>query len=357
MNHEKIAKDAVDAAEKFKIESGVSTAELASTAYGTNGLITPQDLSPLLTDLAMRETSFFDRVQKTRGVGDAATFNLKEGYFGTTEDSDPNEMFYADGGLPGERTTQYNNIVNSYKDAGYKGSVTGRSMRHMAGQLDLEADEVMNTMQRVRQGLDWLSFWSRDDVTNSAGIAGYKGLDQLITTNVVDAQGAQISEGLINKAARKIGYQGGAGRLSHVFASYGVGMDINKIYRSYNQFIVNMPGAQRGDVTLGDPLVSRIQTTVGTPEVVPSYFINPGLPYKQGQPYSASSDTDGVGTSTVFLLAMDFIQYRELLPMSKVDLAVVADKKEFMVIESGTVVLRAEPFCAKIINVAESTFA
>jgi hypothetical protein len=49
------------------------------------------------------------------------------------------------------------------------------------------------------------------------------------------------------------------------------------------------------------------------------------------------------------------IEYRELLSMSKLDLALVADKFEFMVIEAGAVVLTAEPHAAKIINVGEST--
>ena len=354
MNPEQLATQAVQEVQEV-IAKGVSTSNLASTTYGT-GLVTPQDLSPLLVDLAKRETSFFDKVKKTRGVGDAAVFNQVEALFGSSEDTSPRELFYADGGLPVERTSRFKNVVNPYKDVGLKGSVTGRSMRHMAGQMDLEAVEVKNTMQRLRQGIDWLSFWSRDDVNNTAGIAGYKGLDQLITTNVIDAEGSVITEDLINKAARKIGYQGGAGTLSHVFCSYGVGLDLNKIYRSSNQFILNMPGANRTDVTVGDPITTKIQTVVGTAEIVANYFINPGLPYGQGQAYAASSGTDGVGTSTVFLLGMEYVEYRELLPMSKVDLAVVADKMDFMVIESGTVVVRAEPWMAKIINVAESTF-
>lgn len=357
MNDKNIANKAIEGAEEFIKSSGVSTAELASTTHGTDGLITPQDLSPLLTDLAKRKTSFFDRVSKTRGQGDAYSFNLTEEYFGSSEDASPNEMFYADGGLPVERTTKYNNVVNPYKDVGLSGSVTGRALRQMAGQVDLEAQEVKNTMQRVRQGIDWLSFWSRNDVNNSAGISGYKGLDQLITTNVIDAQGGEVSLDMMNELARMIAYQGGSGEVSHVFTSMGVGIDINALYRSQNQFVLNMPGAERASFNAGDPMTTGVQTVLGTHELVPSYSINPGLPYPQGNPYDASSAEEGVGTSTIFFLAMPYIEYRELLPMSKVDLATVADKQDFMVIESGTVALRAEPFCGKIINVAESTAA
>jgi hypothetical protein len=337
------------------VSKAINTTNLATTSYGA-GLLVPQNLSPLLTNLAQRETSFVQRVTKTKGAGRASEFNLLSSYFATGDNASPRELFYADGGLPQQLTTKYANVVNPYRDIGMTGTVTGRAARQEAAWTDLLALEVKNTMQRMVQAMDWLSFWSRDDVANTLGIFGYKGLDQLITTNVIDAAGGPITKALLDKAAERIYYNGGAGYLSHIFCSAGVGIDLNNIYNTQQQLIVNMNGNGSGtdNLTLGN-FVRVARTIAGEAEIVPNYFINPGTPYGQGNPYSASSGPTGVATSTVFLLAMQFINYEELLPMSKVDLAVVADKRDFMVIESGTITLRAEPFCAKIINVGHAT--
>lgn len=332
------------------VTKGITAANLASDTVGA-GLGVPQNLKPFLTNLAKRQTSFYDRVSKPIGFGSAVEFNLLPAYFSGTENASPNELFYADGGLPQIKTTAYKNVINPYRDLGLTGSVTGRAMRQEKRFIDLEAGEVKSTMQRVVQAVDWLSFWSRSDVTNSLGIAGFQGLDQLITTNVIDAAGAGISKALLDKASERIYYQGGAGELTNIFCSAGVGIDLNNIYNTQQQLIVNANG--RDNITMGN-FVKIARTIAGDAEIVPTYFINPGLPYSQGQPYSASSGVTGVGTSTVFLLAMRHITYEELLPISKVDLAVVADSKQFMVLNSGAITCVAEPYCAKIINVAHT---
>ena len=336
------------------VTKGVTTSDLSTATYTADSLIQPQDLSPLITDLSQKETSFYNRVRKTRGVGAAALFNLKESVYKSGENASAYEYLYAEGGLPVERNTQYGNIVNPYKDLGTKGSVTGRAIRQMqGGTTDLMADAVESAMMRLRFAIDWASFWFRSDTTSTGGISGYQGFDQLITTNIVDAAGAQISKALIDKLARKIYYSGGAGMVDSVWCSAGVGIDINNLYNPNNQLSVNL-GPTNG-LTFGNR-IGTLATIVGDLDVVPNYFINPGTPFLQGSGYSASSGPAGVGTSTVFFLGMRFIEYRELLPMSKVDLAIVADKQDFMVIESGSVVLRAEPFMGKITNVAESSY-
>lgn len=338
------------------VAKGVSASTLASETYGS-GLITPQNLSPLLVNVAARKFPFYQMVQKPKGAGQSAKFNLVDALFETGEDASPDELFYEDGGVPEEKTTSYSNVINPFKDLGLKGSVTGRSMRQAKGGTpnDLVAEEVKNTMQRVAQAIDWLSFWSRSDVTNSNGIAGFKGLDELISTNVIDAGGAPISKALLDEASRKISYQGGGGELSHIFSSPGVAQDIDNLYNDQNRIVINQGGDQK-DLTFGN-YVRRLNLSAGQPEVVADYFLNPGDPYPQGQPYSASSGPSGISLSTVFLLPMSYVFYEELLPMSKIDLATVADKVDFMVLNSGTIKLQAEPWAAKIINVAENTFS
>lgn len=339
------------------VAKGITGSSLASNTYSTgSALIVPQNLSPLLTNIAQRETSFYDRVQKTQGFGKAAEFNVLQALFSAIDNASPRELLYADGGLPQQKTTQFANVINPYRDLGLTGSVTGRAARQEANFTDLEALEVKATMRRVMQAIDWLSFWSDTTTANSNGITGYAGLDSMIQTNVIDAQGAPISKLLLDRAAKRIYYKGGAGYLSHIFCSAGVGIDLDNIFNTSAQVQINN-GSDRSELIFGNR-VAYAQTIAGKAEIVPNYFINPGTPYIQGNPNlsyaSASSGPNGVSTSTVFLLPMEFITYEQLLPMSKIDLAVVADRMDFMVISSGAVTLRAEPFCAKIINVGES---
>jgi hypothetical protein len=358
MNQPKFVDQALNASAEL-VEKGITTANLASETIGA-GLIAPQNLSPLLPNLAQRKTSFYDRVNKPQGLGTAAEFNMVSALFASGESANPVEAFYDDVNGPAEKSSAYASRLNPYKSAGFKGSVSGRAMRRAKGgtPTDLEAQEVQNTMQRVRQALDWLAFWSRSDVTNSNGIAGYQGLDQLITTNVIDAAGAPLTgdagKALIDKAAKKISYHGGAGEVSHMFSSIGVGIDVDNTYNTKEQININM-GEDTAKLRWGNRVTS-VLTVAGELELVPTYSINPGTPYNQGQPYSASSGPEGTQVSTVFLLAMKWINYEELLPMSKLDLALLGDSHQFLVIEDGTVTLHAEPWCAKIINVRETSY-
>lgn len=337
------------------VAKGITSSDINSAPTGANVLRAPQNLSPLLTNLGYRDAPFWSRLTKKAGLGLATEFNLLASLFGTGENANPMEMFITDGGTPVERKSGYKSVVQAYKALGYKGSVTGTAYRTARNgtPTDLEAQEVQNTMRRVMQGLNWLAYWSRTDVTNTAGVAGYAGLDQLTTTNVIDAGGAVISKALIDRAVRGIAYQGGiaAGEYA-ILCSTGIGMDINNLYNTQQQLIVNNSN-DRSNLVYGN-LVPEIRTILGDMKIIPDFFVNPGLPYPQGTTYSASSGAKGLNVSTIFIVPMTHLAYEELLPMSKVDLGLTGDFSSFMVLEHGTLTLNAEPWVAKITNVLES---
>jgi hypothetical protein len=345
---------ALDAASEAKelVQKGITTANVTGATYTDDRLVLPQDLSPLLTNLDNREASFFNAVKKTAGVGDAAVFNLKKDIYSGSRD--PVNYLYAEAGLPTESTTVYDHFTNPYKDMGVKRSISGRAKRQARGGApsDLRAEEVQSGMMELRDAIDWASFWLRTDATSTAGVAGYAGVDQLISTNIIDAGGSAISKAIIDEAIRKIIYQRGTPAAGFmIWCSPGVGIDLDNTYNTKEQININL-GSTEG-LTLGNTVVTA-RTRLGDMPIMHNYNINPGLDRPQGNPYSASSAASGLQTSTVFILPMKRMEYRELLPMSMVDLAIVADKEDFMIIESGTLVLTAEPHAAKITNVHEN---
>lgn len=354
MDYNNIVTDTVEEAAEL-ITKGVTTSDLSANPSGGAFLRAPQNLSPLVINLGERVPALYRDLKKVKGYGKATQFNLIESVFGSSEDWTPNESFYAENGTPPERKPQFKNLVQPYKAFGFKGQTSGHAFREQNGGTpsNIEATNVENTMHQVTQAAGWLTYWSRSDVNNNAGLPGFTGFDQMITTNVIDALGAPISKSLIDRAFRAIAYNGGAaaGRFG-MYASYGVAMDTNNLYNTQQQVIVNTSSDRTG-LVFGNK-ISTIRTFLGDVPVNGDYFVNPGTKYPQGQPYSASSGAKGLNVSTIFIMALDHIAFEELLPVSKIDLAITGDALPYMVITHGAPTLRAEPWCAKIINVSET---
>jgi hypothetical protein len=336
------------------VTKGVSGADVATATYSpAAALVAPQNLSPILTNLAERKTPLYNTIEKRKGFGQAVVFNLISSLFGTGESAAAGDAYFSDGGTATEKKTLYKNVSNAYKLLGFKGQVTGTAIRTMQPFADLEAVEVGATMRRVMQALEWLLFWSRADTTYANGLVGFSGMDELITTNVVDANGAPLSKALFDAAAKKIAYQGGMDENFMVFASIGNTITLNNIYNTQQNLIINVNDEKRDNLTLGN-IVPKIQTNIGVMNVMADYFVNPGLPYTQGTGYSASSGPAGVPTSSVFILPMNQVYLSELLAISKFNLAQVGDAVPFQVLTQVAPVLTAEPWAAKIINTLDS---
>lgn len=329
-----------------RLAKGINTGSLS--ANGTaNTMTIRQDLDPVITDLTNRNTPFRDAARREAGQGEAFTFNTYESLFGGAENTSPREMFYEDGGLPEEKTTQYGTKVVQYRSLGSKGSVTGLAQAQAQSLVDLYASEVQKTTQRVIQAEEWLAFWSSTTTANTNGEFGFPGLDELITTNVVDANGAAISKTLIDQAAEKIAQRGG--QATHIFTSIRVGINIDNLFNQYAQVVINQN--DRDSLRLGNK-VRDVSTVAGVLSLVPDFFLNPGNTYPL--PNGSSSFPSGATTSTVFVLAMPYISMKDLKPLGMEELGRTADKREFYVNEYTALKLTAEPWCAKITNVADT---
>lgn len=329
------------------VKKGIDTGSLDG-GTGTDTLTTRQYLDSAILTISDRNTPFRDSVQREDGEGAAVVFNLREALFESGENANPREAFYGDGGLPEEATTQYFTRTVAYKSLGYKGSVTGLAKAQARSLTDLLAAEVEATTRRVVQAEEWLAFWSSTTVANSNGLFGFAGLDELITTNVIDAAGAPISKVLIDRAAELIAQRGGMA--TDLFCSIRTGININNIYNGNERVVVNM-GDDRQNLTWGQQ-VARVSTVAGMLNIKPDFFINPGNTYPDAN--GASSSPSGQATSTVFVLAMPHIKMVDLQRVGMEELGKTADKYDFFVNEYTVLKLKAEPWCAKIINVDDT---
>lgn len=328
------------------VKKTVTTGDIGG-ASGSNTLTPRQDLDAALLSIADRGTPFRDKVQREQGVGDSFTFNLRSALFKQNENSNPREMFYGDGGLPESRTSEFYTKSVAYKPIGLQGGVTGLAAAQGRSLVDLYAEEVEGTTRAVVQGEEWLNFWSRTDVANSNGVFGYAGLDELITTNVIDAGGQPISKYLIDRAANMIAMYGG--RASDIFLDLGSAVNLNSIYEKQGtvQLIVNE--GDRANLAVGS-VTGFVRTVAGDLKVNGDFFLNPGNTYPL--PNGTSSFPLGATTSTVFILAMPYIWMKDLQALGMEELGRVADKRNFYVNEYTGLKLKAEPWCAKITNVA-----
>lgn len=327
------------------LEKAISTSDIGDTV-GANNLLAARDLDPIITNLAYRNTPFYDAVRKEDGFGAGFSFNLTEELFDQTQN--PRGAFYADGGLPRPEQTQYASKYVAYKSIGYSGSVTGLAQSVGEDVINLYATEVERSARRVVQAMEWLAFWSDTTTPNSNGLTGFAGLNELITTNVVDAQGTSISKTLIDRIAVRIQEQGGMA--THMFCSLRVAADVNNLYNGNERVIVN--AGDRQSLTLGNK-VAEVSTVAGYLSIVADFFINPGNSYPL--PSGISSTPLGAPVSTVFILNMNYIAYKFLKRLQLKPMAVVADKFDFFTHTYTALKLTAEPWCGKIINVKENT--
>jgi hypothetical protein len=244
---------------------------------------------------------------------------------------------YADGALPTAADSSYASKFYAYKSFGWKGSVTGLAQARGESIVSLYANEVKNKTKLLMDTMEFLAFY---DATF--------GLDTLITTNVIDAGGGAITKQLIDRAAVRVQMKGGY--ITDIYSSLRVKADINDLYNSTNQVILNMPGTD--SLTLGQT-VAQANTVAGLANIKGDFFLNPGNTY--ALPNGSSSSPLGATTSTVYLLNMDYISYKFLQRPVVEELGRTADKREFFVKAYAALKLTAEPWCAKITNVKDNT--
>ena len=328
------------------VQKGITTGDL-NGASGSATATTRQDLDATILSIADRNTPLRDLIVREQGQGAAFTFNLRESLFKSGENANPREAYYGDGGLAEEKSTAYFTQTVAFKALGYTGSVTGLAKAQAKSLVDLLAAEIEATTRRVIQAEEWLMFWSDTTIANTNGLFGFPGLDELITTNVIDALGQPISKILVDRVTELIAQRGGMA--THIFTSIRTGINLNNLFNSFAQVIINQ--SERDNLTLGNK-VRDISTVAGTLSIVPDFFLNPGNTYPNSD--GSSSAPSGAATSSAFILAMPHLSMRDLQAIGMEELGRVADKTSFYVNEYTALKLKAEPWCGKIINLDDT---
>ena len=183
----------------------------------------------------------------------------------------------------------------------------------------------------------------------------YNGFDAQITTNVINAAGAQLTASgvvipLFDKAIKATRLPGNS-RIDGIYLGFGLQTQVNAIVSPAARYFINVDG-KAGSLTAGDNATAYM-SPLGSIPVVGDFFCNPALPY----PYNAagSSGASGSGLSNVYFLRYDEqgVQMVDLVPLGRTELAKLADTVRFYLNEYLVMAVKAEPWLAVIENVGD----
>lgn len=316
-----------------------------------NSLLARQDLEAAIVVLSDRGTPFRDRVTRIRGEGLAHLWNQRT-RLGTLANGPMAlvNLFYKDGDLPPEDDPAYVQKTAAYKYLGTTAVITGPMIASGRSYTDIEAEIAEAALRRIIQAEEWADFHG-DSGTNTLS---YDGFDVQITTNVVDASGAQLTATgvtipLFDKVIKLIRLQGG-NKIDGIYLGFGLQTQVNAIVSPAARYFINID--QEGRLVAGDHATAYM-SPLGSIPVIGDFFANPALPY----PYNAggSSGSTGSGLSSVYFLRHDEqgVQMVDLVPLGRTELAKIADTVRFYLNEYIVLALKAEPWVGLIENVGD----
>lgn len=316
-----------------------------------NSLLARQDLEAAIVVLSDRGTPFRDRVTRIRGEGLAHLWNQRTS-LGTLANGPMGlvNLFYADGQLPPEDDPTYVQKTAAYKYLGTTAVITGPMVASGRSYTDIEAEIAEAALRRIIQAEEWADFHG----DNNSNTLSYSGFDVQITTNTASAAGAQLTANgvtipLFDKMIKFIRYQGG-NKIDGIYLGFGLQTQVNAIVSPAARYMINID--QEGRFVAGDHATAYM-SPLGSIPVIGDFFCNPALPY----PYNevGSSGAYGSGLSSVYFLRHDEqgIQMIDLVPLGRTELAKIADTIRFYLNEYTILALKAEPWTARLDNVAD----
>lgn len=316
-----------------------------------NSLLARQDLEAAIVVLSDRGTPFRDRVTRIRGEGLAHLWNQRTS-LGTLANGPMGlvNLFYKDGDLPPEDDPTYVQKTAAYKYLGTTAVITGPMVASGRSYTDIEAEIAEAALRRIIQAEEWADFHG----DNSANTLSYSGFDVQIVTNTANAAGAQLTANgvtipLFDKMIKFIRYQGG-NKIDGIYLGFGLQTQVNAIVSPAARYYINVD--QEGRVVAGDHATAYM-SPLGSIPVIGDFFCNPALPY----PYNevGSSGAYGSGLSSVYFLRHDEqgVQMVDLVPLGRTELAKIADTIRFYLNEYTVLALKAEPWTARLDDVAD----
>lgn len=312
------------------IERFEKTVDISFAGPVPNSLLARQDLEGAIVVLSDRLTPFRDRVVRIRGEGLAHLWNQRTSL--TTLAAGPQslvQMFYADGALPSEQDPTYLQQTAAYKYLGTTAVISGPMIASGRSYIDIEAEIAEAALRRIIQAEEWADFHGNVSINTLS----YSGFDTQQVTNLVNANGAQLTANgvvipLFDKVIKLIRLQGG-NKIDGIYVSFGIQTQVNSIVSPAARYIINID--QKNNLFgAGDHVVSYM-SPLGSIPVIGDFFCNPALPYPYNttgtNPQAGSSGATGSGLSTAYFLRHDQqgVEMVDLVPLGRTELAKIAD--------------------------------
>lgn len=311
-----------------------------ATGNGTVGApLTRQDLEPDIVKLTDHMTPLREEIKRVQGQGLAHAWNQRTtlGRVG----SNPMNLGYADGGLPTQSDQNYVQKTAAYKWLGVTKVITGPMIAVSRSYINLEAETIEVGLREVIQGEEWMFLKGDSSVVST----DFDGLDVQIVTNVLSQNGITLTNmDNIDTIIKKIRNQGG--KPGMVLCSYGMQAIISRILAPATMYIAN-----NGTTVTAGIFATSYQSPVGVLPIAGDFFVNPTSPFAYNT--TSSSSNDGAPESTIYVLDPTQIDWVQLMPVARVDLAKIADTVRFFINEYGVLALKAEVWQGKLTNVSD----
>lgn len=311
-----------------KTFSAPNTNQLA----GANMTLMRENLSEVITRLPQKETNIRDRLQRKKGAGLAASWNVLSS-FGV------GNAPFAEGGTPQEDATSYVRRTAIYKELGKTKSITDKMIAAGRSFTDIEAELTEVAMREIIQDEEQLIITGNE--TNNP--LEFDGLHSYIATHVVDDANSPLGfrTALLDDGIATL-LNAHAVRPTAIYCSYGMKKAINQ----------SLAGDVRVNLNMGNEVavgvdVSFYQSMIGKLPIIPTFAITNNALTVSGQQYTVSD----IYIVTEKWQGQDVLFMEDLYPLGKSYLDRTGAAIKFMVTECTVLVCRAQEYQYLIKNV------
>lgn len=303
-----------------------------------------EDLQAEMAIAAPIDTPLRNRLQRIKGNGKAHAFYRLEPTLDPTTGllflgTAPSAGYFAKGGVPTANQGTYKYVSVPYTQIGDLVEVTFFDQQAGASYTDVRQRQIKNKMINTGLFEEWGILYGDSSLTPSGGGAYFDGLNKQIVYNAVDAGGRVLSLSMVNSALHYVRRAGGHGKAAVM--SFREQQKFSElVLGSYYRLVQD--GMATADVRAGVN-VTKWSGPHGVIDVIGHRFINEA--YGQLSSMFILDDTSNLDDGNA-------IQMVDLMPISAIDLAIVASAYKTLVCEFTTLQLTAPQFQGRIDNIA-----
>jgi len=281
-------------------------------AAGNLPVLIPVFVDPTIVDISRKQTPLVELLPRVAVRGNSVDYNRLTAKGGAS--------FLAEDAALADVTDTYERKTVPVKYAYSVGRVTGQAIAAGAGFIDMRAQDILVKTAALKE-LEETTTINGDSVANPLE---YDGLRTLIATNVTDLLGAPVALADIRTAIAQSFNSGGNVNLAVTDAStHNAIKGLLMTFQRYVDKAEDLPFGIAGSFSIDGVafIKSRFMPT-------------------------------GAGVKEILFLDTSVVEMGVLLDATFEDLAKTNDSQKFMIKEYLALILRAEEFCSKIINVA-----